>query len=207
MSQRHASVDELLDDLREALAVEPSLNLENRIRIGAVAGARWDARRSPRTVARRSLVLIGSISLLATGIFIVAGVSSGAGSSSALPEIRSVARTASPAGVLPVPGAEAGHSGFIGAARELERVAVAGSEVQSRDQGFEVIEVIVPPDQLQALTRLLAIMRQKGMAWTPGPSTAAVVEPLPDPEPVDIPLIKIEPLPALSPVLGEGKQP
>jgi hypothetical protein len=122
--------------------------------------------------------------------------------SSVVPSVSSASQIAD---VRPIAIPSPPLSGYVAPFRqaiELSTPAPSAVDVASPRE----FEVIVPPDQLAALTRLLETMRQQRMAWTPGPAVPGVAEPLPEPEPIDIAPIKIEPLPALVPAPGERKQ-
>ena len=188
-------VDIVLEDLRRELRIAPSPHFEHRVRAYVFDRARSGspiARKTRRVGARQSLILLGlSVSVVAAGLLLLAQTPSVAELGSELPRIAATPRAAATIGALAVP-------------TELPPFAGAVAPARSKDRDFEVI---VPPDQLEALTRLLETMRQRRMAWTPGPSVPGAAEPLVDVEPIEIPPIKIEPLPALLPAPGERKQP
>ena len=204
MSAPHVNVDGWLEDLRKELSTDPSPDFEHRVRSYVLDGARSRSahvRSEHRLVGRQSLILIGMA--LAAGLILLVRVSNAADSGSRLPIISAAARAVSPLRALPMPDAAASAPALMGAAASGRSPAAAMSSARATDWEYDVI---VPPDQLEVLTRLLETMRQKRMAWTPGPSATAGAEPLADPEPIEIAPIRIEPVPVLLPVSGERKQ-
>jgi hypothetical protein len=176
--------DEILDDLRRALAIEPSPAFAARVRM-AVAGT---AQQRPQWMwARIGAVGLGAVMIAATvSMWLRPGVSPDQGL--AVPAGPSI----DIAGSLSGPSAAMTKSGGGSVAAEVP----ASSSAKFRRRVREP-EIIVPPGQATALARLIEGIRDGHTTlalakWSEGP---VVVAPVPDVDPM-----RIDSLPEPTPV-------
>jgi hypothetical protein len=206
MTDDRLSEDELLNDLRRELSVEPSADFAARVRRGMTERAE-----------RRGFPLWWPVGLSAIAVTVIAV---------AFVWHRSHGHTSleAPATVLSPPVLSASQTAAVsststkqpGAVRSVVAQATrpsAAAPVALADfSGSKDAEVLVPPDQAMALRQWLQVLRQDHIAAETkgGPVTDAeglLVSPKAIEIPVlpEIPLIKIEPLVPVQSAPGGGR--
>jgi hypothetical protein len=196
-------VDEALDDLRRALAIDPSPEFAVRVRARVhderARGWRWRGSRAWLI----ALVPAAAAVVLALQVLPNQTPTTPARPVASEPPRADLARTDTPAIPGREPAASAPATRAVPPNRTSSRAVMTAAAATTRREP----EVIIPDDQRVALMRLLAALREGSAIVPPGaPIVDELTGELLEPTPIELLPITVEPLPGTPPEGGSGKR-
>jgi hypothetical protein len=187
--------DEILDELRAAVNVEPSPAFEARVRRATHeqhrAGTVWPG---PRRAWLWSVVAGGAVAAAVIAVFLLRSGDTGSPSAVAMAQPQPTAADAPSRSVQPPPTAAVVRPAPL--RRAVARRASNATTTVVR-AGRREPDVLVPPDQAVALARLLEGVSEGRVmiGATKAMDADVTIAPLSDPTPVTITDVRIESLP------------